>query len=136
MAGKDPKTDGGEAGISARLLLVDDNESFRQTTASALRTLGFRVSTAVSAEEALETYRMPDSEFDVLIIDFALPGMDGEELARRIWEDDEQARIVFASSYPREVLSGDPMSGKRCRYLQKPFGIQALKTVCDELLAL
>jgi len=65
-----------------RVLLVDDNEDIVWTEASVLAAKGFEVRTAVDGLQALET--MEQFRPDVAVLDIAMPGMDGREVARRV----------------------------------------------------
>jgi two-component system response regulator AtoC len=68
--------------VTARLLLVDDDATFRRTLAGELEARGFRVSTAATAEEALE--RLDSMEPDVVVTDLRLPGRDGIAVVRAV----------------------------------------------------
>ena len=69
-----------------RVLLVDDDILVSMDAADMLLDLGHRVTEAHSGNYALELLES-DSPFDVVMTDFAMPGMNGFELARRIQGD-------------------------------------------------
>lgn len=66
----------------ARILLVDDDELVRHATADMLLDHGYRVVQAASAHDALELIER--SDFDLLITDLVMPGMNGVELLRHV----------------------------------------------------
>jgi len=66
-----------------RVLIVDDDADSREVMASTLETSGATVSSAASADEALELLR-DDESIDVLLSDIAMPGHDGYELIREV----------------------------------------------------
>ncbi len=68
--------------IHKRIIIVDDNELNLTIAAAACKFWGARVDTASSAETALRMIR--DSEYDAVLLDLQMPGMDGFECARRI----------------------------------------------------
>jgi two-component system chemotaxis sensor kinase CheA len=68
------------------ILLVDDSAFFRNMLSPVLRAAGYRVTVAADAEEALKTLRS-GQEFDVLLTDTEMPGMNGFDLARTVRAD-------------------------------------------------
>ncbi len=72
-------------GPNARVLVVDDDQDIRDVITAMLHALGLVVESVVSAEEALERVRA--ESFDLLLLDWNLPGMTGIELCRLIRRD-------------------------------------------------
>jgi signal transduction histidine kinase/DNA-binding response OmpR family regulator len=68
----------------SRVLIVDDNATNRKILREQLACWECVTLEAKGGEEALELLRQKDSRFDTMILDFQMPGMDGEELAREI----------------------------------------------------
>jgi CheY-like chemotaxis protein len=67
------------------------------------------------------------SPFDVVVLDYKMPGKDGMEVAREILDLNPGQRIVFASAYVQETLEDSVKQLKRVvELLRKPFEIQAL----------
>ena len=71
-------------------LLVDDNDELREATREHLEDKGCAVTAAASAEEALRAAESVGENFDLLISDVYMPGMNGVELADRLLEDDPE----------------------------------------------
>ena len=69
----------------ARILVVDDDPTFRMTTAALLEADGYSVDTASDGQQAAE--RLKDRQFDLLLVDLRMPGIDGISLveALRLW---------------------------------------------------
>jgi DNA-binding response OmpR family regulator len=65
---------------SAQILLVDDEAAIRMTTAALLQRRGYAVVSAASGEEALEI--LHQQAFDLLLLDFRLPGINGLDVAQ------------------------------------------------------
>jgi signal transduction histidine kinase/CheY-like chemotaxis protein len=80
------------------ILLVDDDEHVRATTAGVLRELGFQVAEAGSGGAALEVLDS-DRAIDLLLLDFAMPGMNGSEVARAAQARRPGVRILFVTGY-------------------------------------
>jgi len=115
----------------ASVLLVDDDEAVRAMTASMLETLGHRVVEAESGEAALRL--LPGMRPDLFLFDFAMPGMNGAELARRVRELGQNAPIVFATGFAEtDALAG--AVGPDAAILRKPYSMSALARAIAEAL--
>jgi PAS domain S-box-containing protein len=115
-------------------LVVDDEESIREIVQEGLSARGMTVEGAASAEEALA--HLAKIPYDVVLCDFNLPGLNGEQLFN-------QLRAQANASPPRFVfMTGDMLEpdviasfGERGAHLmQKPFHVAALATLLSELL--
>ncbi|HEY4370182.1 MAG TPA: response regulator [Steroidobacteraceae bacterium] len=90
-----------------RVLLVDDNETNRRVLSVQMSHAGYAVESAASAEEALQRLHQQDSAgFDVVVLDYQMPDMDGATLGQHIVADSSIAptRLVLLTSLDR---SGD-----------------------------
>jgi signal transduction histidine kinase len=93
------------AGTGASILLVDDDNAVREVTAAMLGDIGYRVSEAHSGQAALALIER--ERFDLAVIDFAMPGMSGAELARRVRKRSPDLPVLFVTGFAeREALSG------------------------------
>jgi CheY-like chemotaxis protein len=117
------KTAPAESMATGTVLLVDDEELVRTSTAEMLSDLGYAVVEAASAEEAL---RLVEEGFrpDLLVTDHLMPGMDGVELARVLKKEDPALRSLIISGYAefQGVAPGLPR-------LEKPFRRSDLEQV-------
>ncbi|MBB5046197.1 PAS domain S-box-containing protein [Rhodopseudomonas rhenobacensis] len=97
-----------------RILLVDDDPLVRMNTAYLLMDLGHSVMEAQSGAQALQLLDS-DARFDVLLTDYAMPGMTGLDLAIRVKVLKPKLPIVLATGYaelPPDALLGFPRLGK------------------------
>ena len=78
------------------ILVIDDEKSIRQLVSLALTNAGYRVETAPSGEEGIDKYRQ--NAFDVVITDIKMPGICGEEVARRINKSNRPGTPVIDSA--------------------------------------
>ncbi len=83
---------------SLRILLVDDDILVSMGAADMLLDLGHSVTEAQSGLHALKLLET-DSPFDVVVTDYAMPGMNGFELAQRIKEKNPKLPIILATGY-------------------------------------
>ena len=89
-----------------RILLVDDNETNRRVLASQMTHAGYSVETAENAEQALLILRSGSGPFDVVVLDYQMPDMDGAMLGEHIMQSRDIAptRLMLLTSLDR---SGD-----------------------------
>jgi len=80
-----------------RILLVDDNKLGLMARQMILEDAGYGVTIAQSGEEAWETFQK--TQFDIVVTDFRMGGMDGLQLIRMIRESNSPARIVLLSGF-------------------------------------
>ena len=98
------------------ILLVDDDHSVREVTAQMLEDLGFTVIAADSGDDALQLLTQ-GAEVDLLLADFAMPGMNGGELARAVRVRHPELPVVFVTGYAELCELG--LEGYSI--IQKPF---------------
>jgi CheY-like chemotaxis protein len=89
------------------ILCIDDNESGLKIRKLLLESIGFRVLTAQDGLAGLEI--VCRQRVDLIILDYAMPGMDGEEVARRLRTQHPQIPILllsgFQGSIPKSLFS-------------------------------
>jgi DNA-binding response OmpR family regulator len=78
-----------------RVLLVDDEESFLEVLAERMRSRGLDVTCATSGEQALQ--EADSSRFDAVVLDLAMPGLDGIETLRRLREAQPEIQVMILS---------------------------------------
>ncbi len=114
--------EGTAAGLS--IVLVEDEDGIRASTAALLEHLGHRVQAAPDAETALP---MITGDTDVLITDVQLPGMWGDALAARARSNAPGVRIVFATG------NGEVANWPDALVLRKPYDLQSLVQVLGQV---
>ncbi len=112
-------------------LLVDDDDEVRTTLLDVLNSLGAQVTEAASGAQALEA--LQDIEPDVVILDFAMPGMTGAETAARISLIQPDLPIIIASGYA-DTQALRIVLGERIAMLHKPFRHHELTSVIRAVL--
>jgi len=79
------------------VLFVDDNEVLCRLTCDILRLEGYRAVPAYNAAEALKVF--DEENFDIVITDLRMQGMDGLELARKIHNKNPQLPVILVTAY-------------------------------------
>jgi DNA-binding NtrC family response regulator len=110
--------------LKAKVLLVDDEEDFLKTLAERLETRGLKVTTATSGEDALAS--VEGQEFDLIVLDLAMPGLDGLETLKRIKVRQPEAEIIMLSGQGSIKTSIEAMKLGAEDFLQKPVDISEL----------
>jgi len=107
-----------------RVLIVDDEDRFRETTAAILARRGFSVTAVGSGSEALESIRKDD--VDVVVLDIRMPGMDGHEALREIKKSKPQTKVIMLTGHgtPDSAMVG--LRDGVFDYLTKPCDIELL----------
>ena len=93
-----------------RVLLVDDNPSSRTILGKHLDGFGCHTQEAATGEEALDEIRLAKIPFDLVILDWQMPGMDGIETARRLRQVPTEAgraapQVILVSAYDRDDIA-------------------------------
>lgn len=103
--------------MKAKILVLDDDDAIRKVVVESLTRAGFFVTGCASAEEVLAS---PIEEYDLLLLDVMMPGMDGFTLCRRL-RDQVDVPILFltAKGRERDAVEGLALGGDD--YLRKPF---------------
>jgi PAS domain S-box-containing protein len=115
---------------SLRILLVDDDILVSMGAADMLLDLGHSVTEAQSGLQALKLLET-DPPFDVVVTDYAMPGMNGFELAQRIKERNPKLPIVLATGYA-ELPAGRSIEFE---HLSKPYSSQDLGAALAKVIS-
>jgi len=105
----------------ARILVVDDEAPIRESLKDWLMEEGYEVGLAASGKEAITMTRKKD--WDVILLDLKMPGMDGVETLKRLKgkEVDTEAEILMMTAYATVDTAVQAMKGGAFDYLVKPF---------------
>lgn len=108
------------------ILFVEDEASVRLIAAKTLRKRGYKVIEAEDGEEAFEILEEGEHDFDMMISDVVMPGMDGPSLLKKGRKMLGEARIVFISGYAEEEFSELLSEEPDVTFLPKPFTLAQL----------
>jgi CheY-like chemotaxis protein len=113
-----------------KVLVVDDDDAVRQVLADGLRAQGLKVVEAPDGASGLEVFARERP--DVLVLDFAMPGMTGAEVARHARALRPTVPVVFCSGYA-DTLALDGVA--HSIVLRKPVGADELGRKVREMAA-
>ena len=119
-----------------RIMVVENDASIRQIAAGVLRELGYRVSEAHDAEEAIRQIDGNEDALDLLLTDLTLPGsLDGHALAARVRQASPTTRVLYMTGHPQARTTPDATGEDAARWLGKPFRRHQLAAAVDALVA-
>src|SRR4030065_989480 len=114
------------------IVVIDDDRWTREALVSILRRAGYQVTTQEGFGQELEAGQFPE-RYQVAVLDYHLPDLNGLEVARRLKQFQPDCRIVMSSS----VLPDLPeLAGQEAvvdRFLAKPFSHDAILAVTPQL---
>ncbi|GBC60551.1 histidine kinase [Desulfonema ishimotonii] len=113
-----------------RVLMVDDEEKFRETTSKILRKRGFDTTMAGTGEEAIEI--LEKQAFDVVVLDIKMPGMDGHDALSRIREIRAETQVIMLTGHGGVVSARASLEMGAYDYLNKPCDIDLLASKIND----
>jgi CheY-like chemotaxis protein len=132
MPDKDARNATKTADNRATILLVDDNTDVREITAILLNDLGYAVIEAESGQAVLAQLESGTTA-DLLIVDFAMPGMSGLEMVTKARVKWPALKAIFVTGYADAPHMSNLLVGEAV--LRKPFSISDLETAINQALA-
>jgi nitrogen-specific signal transduction histidine kinase/ActR/RegA family two-component response regulator len=134
-AAEEPKADGTERlRGSESILLVEDAQPLRKLAQTFLEAAGFRVWSAGSGEEALEVAAGSGVNFDLLLTDVVMPGMNGRVLAEQLLPRQPGMRVLYMSGYTDSFIAGHGVLEPGTYLVHKPFTEEELIRKAREVL--
>lgn len=118
----------------ARILLADDDQGSLDMVRRALEMDGHSVVTAEDGNEALAKLGT-GADFDVLVTDVQMPGLDGISLAGKAIKVAPTLRLVMMSGYPDILDQARGLGAKKLRLIAKPFTIDKIRAEVKAALA-
>ena len=117
-----------------RILLVEDEDMVRAVAERALKRQGYEVVCASDGEEGVEKMAA-DANFDLIVSDVVMPGMDGPAMIRELRKSGPEVPVLFMSGYAEEQLRKD-IDLEEVHFLPKPFSVKQIGDKVGEVLAL
>lgn len=110
------------------LLMVEDDDNFREMAVAWMRRKGHQVEEAANAQEALKLFEK--KYFQVAIFDMNMPGISGLELLQRLKADGVETQILILTGQATVENAVEAMKMGACDYLTKPFPLADLEHRC------
>jgi DNA-binding NtrC family response regulator len=108
----------------ATVLLVDDEEDFTATLAERMEERGLDVDVSSNGSEAIE--RVRGKSYDAVVLDLAMPGMDGIETMKRLLGDNPDLQVILLTGRATVRKGVEAMSAGAMEFLEKPADLDEL----------
>jgi two-component system response regulator HydG len=115
-----------------RILVVDDDPDICQNLSDILSDLGYHIETAQDGPSALEL--LSRQHFDIVLLDFKMPGMDGVTLYRKIKEQRAGTVAILLTAFAGPKTTGDALAAGAWKVLAKPVDFPNLLRLVKEAL--
>lgn len=119
-----------EEKLEAKVLLVDDEEEFCNMLSERLETRGLKVNAVQGGLEAVQ--RAEEQNFDAIILDLAMPGIDGLETLRRIKKRRPDLEIIMLTGHGTVKSGIEAMKLGAEDFLEKPVDMRVLMEKISE----
>jgi DNA-binding NtrC family response regulator len=113
-----------------KLLMVDDEVKFLESISKRLALKNFDVTTAATGQEAIESAEK--GFFDVAVVDFQMPGMDGVQVLNALKERHKYIEIIMLTGHATVDSAVEATKLGAFKYLEKPYAFEKLVEVIKE----
>ena len=115
-----------------RILLAEDDDSLRGFLTRALERAGYEVRACADGDEAAAVL---DQDWDLLLTDIVMPGLDGIEVARLAAARHPGLRIMFITGFAAVALAAGESAPAGAKVLSKPIHLREIVTEVDRMMA-
>ncbi|THD70652.1 cell cycle two-component system response regulator CpdR [Phenylobacterium sp.] len=115
-----------------RILLAEDDDSLRGFLARALERAGYEVVACADGDEAAAIL---DQEWDLLLTDIVMPGLDGIEVARQAAALHPDLRIMFITGFAAVALAAGSQAPAGAKVLSKPIHLREIVSEVERMIA-
>lgn len=117
------------------ILLVDDETLVLQAHAEFLESIGYKVLQACDGRTAVEAFRNRHKDIDLVILDMAMPGMDGVDTLRELQAISPAVSALFVSGYSDETRFRTALSQGALGFIRKPFNHHEFSKQVKDVIA-
>lgn len=122
----------GASPSQCRVLVVDDEDSVRRYVVHVLKAAGYQTSAASNAAEAMDAFK--NGTFDALVTDVMMPGMTGDELARKLRQSERGLKVLYLTGYSDRLFKEKVSLWVDEAFLEKPFTSKGLREALSLLV--
>lgn len=110
--------------LKANVLIVDDEDQFLDVFSKRLHGRGMKVDIATSGEEAIK--RVKDRQFDTIVLDLVMPGINGIETLKRLRKENPDLQIIILTGHATVEKGVEAMKEGAVDFLEKPVDLNKL----------
>ena len=115
-----------------KILLIDDDEWIRDSLSLYFEARGCSLKVLETAEEGIEA--LQNQDYDIIVTDYRLPGMDGLEFLKRIQDSHPQAMKILITAYRSEDVVSEAIRIGIHDFIDKPFTTKTIEDSLSRLL--
>jgi DNA-binding NtrC family response regulator len=119
--------------MSEKILLVDDEKDFLDVMSERIQARGMDVTTAESAEKALES--VESGGYDAIILDLMMPGMDGLQTLKAIKKKNPDLQVILLTGHATVEKGIEAMKLGAMDFLEKPADLDKLTEIIHKAQA-
>jgi DNA-binding NtrC family response regulator len=119
--------------MSEKILLVDDEKDFLDVMSERIEARGMEVTTADSAEKAIES--VESGGYDAIILDLMMPGMDGLQALKAIKKKNPDLQVILLTGHATVEKGIEAMKLGAMDFLEKPADINKLTEIIKKAQA-
>jgi DNA-binding NtrC family response regulator len=120
--------------LNLRVLLVDDEDIVLDVGARMLEKIGYSVFTAKNGKAAVDIFREHRAQICLVILDLAMPEMDGESAFELLKEIQPEVKVLISSGVSLPDKAGDRLKYGCSGFIQKPFNLSNLSRKVEEII--
>ncbi|MDX8398305.1 MAG: response regulator, partial [Mariprofundaceae bacterium] len=117
------------------ILIIDDEESLRNTLKHILSSLGYKVYTAVGGQHGIDTYQKFQDKIALVITDIIMPNMNGYAAIESIRKINHQTPVLYMTGYDSSSSEEKLNLDDNTKLVHKPFKIDELSQLIYDMLA-
>jgi CheY-like chemotaxis protein len=119
-----------------KTLVAEDDEDIANLHKLVLESRGHRVVLAPDGQKCVDIYRKTQGKFDAVVLDYKMPILNGIQVAREIFKQNPEQRIIIATGQAKETLSDCLKElGRVVEITEKPFEPELLAKVIEDTSA-
>ena len=119
----------------AKILIAEDDESLLNFLTLALKRAGHEICAEKDGAKALSVFD-ENNDYDLLLTDIVMPGIDGIELAKKVTQKSPKTKVMFITGFAGMAMeSSDALESQEAAPMSKPFHLNDLVQKVEDLLA-
>lgn len=116
------------------VLVIDDEDDVRTVTVEVLQEAQLKTLQAANGPAGIALFRQHASQIKLVILDFFMPGMNGEQVLNKLRSIDPRIPVIFFSGFSEQEVMGRIQLRSDVAFLQKPYTINALWQIVQQYL--
>jgi len=119
---------------SGTVLIIDDEETIRETSSAMLEEMGFQTMQAVDGQDGVEMYQQYLADIVLVLMDMTMPRLDGTGCFTALRAINPEVKVIVSSGYSEQETSQRFEAGLLAGFIQKPYWPDALEAKMREVL--